>query len=166
MTKEDKLSRAAKALVDAANSDADSMTQQQLTESLTTLKDSFQKSASKFDDKINTVNQNIDKLFSEIKKSNDISAKQLKLKKLELALAQTHLSSFEYHDGYQKKSAELAKSIIGWFILGYGYNLPDAYIYERNYTKSKKAFQDKLVKQIKDLIGREPRVKGGAIYYE
>ena len=159
MTKEDKLSRAAKALVDAANSDADSMTQQQLTESLTSLKDSF-------DDKINTVNQNIDKLFSEVKKSNDISAKQLKLKKLELALAQTHLSSFEYHDGYQKKSAELAKSIIGWFILGYGYNLPDAYIYERNYTKSKKAFQDKLVKQIKDLIGREPRVKGGAIYYE
>ena len=88
MTKEDKLSRAAKALVDAANSDADSMTQQQLTESLTSLKDSF-------DDKINTVNQNIDKLFSEVKKSNDISAKQLKLKKLELALAQTHLSSFE-----------------------------------------------------------------------
>ena len=162
MTKEDKLSRAAKALVDAANSDADSMTQQQLTESLTSLKDSF-------DDKINTVNQNIDKLFSEVKKSNDMSAKQLKLKKLELALAQTHLNSFEYQDnfGNRKNSAELAKFIIGWFILGYGYNLPDAFIYETHYTvESKKAFQDKLVKQIKDLIGREPRVEGGAIYYE
>lgn len=144
-----------------------------------------------FDDKINTVNQNIVKLHAEVsnlctdiknldlrmEENNKLLKDQEKMKRLELVSSRTSLGSFNYyhaHNDYNTTSScKLAKDIIDWFIIGFGFILSeDASMgrYEK-YASGKLEFRQKIVAQIKKLIGHDPRlVDNGdgtfAIYYE
>jgi hypothetical protein len=73
------------------------------------------------------------------------------------------LGSFKYyectnHHGIEKQSFELAKLVIGWFLLGHGFIRPKG----ASTTETEclhKAFADEFGKHIKDAIQREPRLE-------
>ena len=59
--------------------------------------------------------------------------------------------------GIEKQSFELAKLVIGWFLLGHGFIRPKG----ASTTEMEclhKAFADEFAKHIKDAIQREPRL--------
>jgi hypothetical protein len=94
-----------------------------------------------------------------------------KHKTLERALALTDLNSFYYYDNTgagKKNSSDLAKTVLGWFMLGRTMTLR----HEPTLTKvidlqSKsveekddniKAFAERFAKMIRELIKKEPRL--------
>ena len=173
-TKQARLTAAAEALLEAASLETNVLTQKGLDASL-------KSSNENFDAKINTVNQHLADVKSEmgvlqteIRAMKKVLQDERRDKRIERALQLTDLESFDYHEcvGYTKKSSDLAKDVLEWFLLGYGYNLPDGTMqqYPSDYEASKKAFREKFTKQIKDLIGREPRLEENkgvySIYYD
>ena len=187
-----KLAEAANALIEAASLEADAMTQKKLTANLDSLKLSFadslnrvvnkmQSSNENFDAKMNTLNQHVSNLSLHVLNIRiDILAlkttleDEKKQKTFERALGLTDLNSFAYFEhknrsyhGEEKNSSELAKVVIKWFMLGYGYNLSSSATVERYYKNGNtteeealnKIFIDKFAAQIKILIKREPRLE-------
>ena len=158
----------------------------------------MQSSNENLDAKINALNQtvaemriDIGALRSDIGVLKKMMGDQGKQKTLEGALTLLDLNSFIYcqfdkygGDGYQYKSSELAKKVIRLFMIGRGINLPQQtylmaitngkYFNSKTNTEKEllnKAFLDKFVEQIKELIRREPRLvkhDNGVytIYYE
>jgi hypothetical protein len=60
--------------------------------------------------------------------------------------------------GIEKQSFELAKIVIGWFLLGHGFIRPKG----ASTTDTEclhKAFTDEFAMHIKDVIQREPRLE-------
>ena len=176
-TNQERIVKAAEALVQAAGMEVDSLTQQKLCSNLDDLKSSFDNKLEAVSKSINTVNQNIMGLKDSMKKEvKDLLAKQEKRQKLEFAISSSlsRLGAFGYTDiedrnSYRdsKKSHELVDVILKWFAIGHGYNLPV------NFTiaSKKELFRTKLVKQLEQLIGHKPRlVDDGsgkvAVYYE
>ena len=175
-SKKPRLAAAAEALIEAASLETDTMTQKRLTASLDSLKSSFddnlnravqtvKSSNENFDTKINTLSQHMADVKKEIGALKVIMEREEKQKTLERALKLTHINSFNYYDPNigTKNSSDLAKSVIERFPVGFGYNLPAAqmsnvYGYAEKQAASKKEFSEKFKKQIKDLIGREPRL--------
>jgi hypothetical protein len=179
-TKKPRLAAAAEALIKAASLEVDSFTQKKLEQNLDDLKASFDSNLNKvvqkmisfnenFDAKINTLNQHVTSVKSEIGALKSLMEEEFKAKTLERARDLVHLGSFNYFTkdfnqySTQKNSSEI-KTAIAWFSLGYGYTIPDATL-ERVYAsdqkivdQGKKAFREKFTKQIKDLIEREPRL--------
>ena len=161
-TNQERIVKAAEALVQAAGMEVDSLTQQKLCSNLDDLKSSF-------DNKLEAVSKSM-------KEVKDLLAKQEKRQKLEFAISSSlsRLGAFGYTDiedrnSYRdsKKSHELVDVILKWFAIGHGYNLPV------NFTiaSKKELFRTKLVKQLEQLIGHKPRlVDDGsgkvAVYYE
>lgn len=93
--------------------------------------------------------------------------KENKQKQLERALKLTHVESFSYYkcdDERPMNSSDLAKEIIEWFLLGYGFILPHGAAlksyssYHGISEAQEKDFRDMITKQIKDLIQHEPRL--------
>ena len=163
------------------------MTQKQLVLNLDSLKASFDNnlntvvqtmhsSNKNFDAKIKVLNQHVAGVKSEIVALKTLLEGEMKQKTLERALGLTDLNSFSYYTysaghynygGQEQKSSEFAKEVLRWFSLGYGAFLPEASLSnEGNYSSKsesekkafQKAFREKLTKQIKDLIKREPRL--------
>ena len=192
-SKKPRLAAAAEALIEAASLETDAMTQKRLTESLDSLKVSFdnnlnktvqkiQSSNENFDAKINTLSQHVIGLKSEMEEVKTLLEHEKKQKTLDRALGLTSFKSFKYYAGgnqydygSERQSSDLATSIIKWFLLGYGYNLPaDALMKQRvnqsEMEESKKAFREQIKAQIKVLIVREPRVTVNdgvyTIYYQ
>lgn len=172
--KQARLAAAAEALVEAASLQTNVLTQKGLDASLNSnlnrVVQTMKSSNENFDAKINTVNQHLADMKSEMGVlQTEISAMKKVLqderrdKRIERALKLTDLESFEYqHDCYTKKSSDLAKEVLGWLLLGYGYNLPDAmldrYASGKEEATKKASFRTKFKNQIKDLIGHEPRL--------
>jgi len=153
-------------------------------------------SNSDFDGKINTTKQHLSDLKREVSDLKEAAVKvatllatqtivlleQQKQQRLFWAQANTKLGSFKYYveQSYNTvDSSALVADIISWFIRGYGRNLDSSCSitdssYNRNSNKAaegQEAFRVQLKKQIKDLIGREPRLTKGtdgtyALYYE
>mmetsp|Transcript_3144 Transcript_3144/g.4187 ORF Transcript_3144/g.4187 Transcript_3144/m.4187 type:complete len:201 (-) Transcript_3144:63-665(-) len=193
--KNQRIMKAAEALVQAASMEVDSVTQQKLSSNLDELKNSFDSklntvsqsmkaSGENFDSKINTVNQhltslnqNLTSLKSEMEEVKDLLAKQEKRQKLEHIISSgTGFFCFDYYDGginTRKSSNSLVKEILNNFALGFGYNLPPSAGTESGYhsiNKTNAAFRTKLVSQLEKLIGHKPRlVDNGdgkyAVYY-
>lgn len=189
--KKSRLAAAAEALIEAASLEADSFTNKKLAENLESLKTSFDgnlnevvqkldSSNENFDAKINALTQHVAGVKSELNALKSLMMEEYKQTQLHRALSLVNSGSFKYncnqdspYYGYtQKDSSELAKSIITSFMSGYGYYLPDNACMEQrpnNAEDGKKIFRDKLCKQIKDLIHREPRLvldsKRWIIYY-
>lgn len=184
--KKSHLAAAAEALIEAASLEVDSLTQKKLAHNLDSLKTSFDSNLNKvvqkmessnqnFDAKVNTLNQNVASVKSEIVALRSECAvlkalmeDECKQKTLERARGLVHLGSFTYYlnSGMyreSKNSSELAKCAIEWFMLGYGYNLPDAVLIHNSYSEKiderRKEFREKFTAQLKDLIKREPRLK-------
>ena len=173
-SKKPRLAAAAEALIEAASLETDTMTQKRLTASLDSLKSSFddnlnravqtvKSSNENFDTKINTLSQHMTDVKKEIGALKLIMEHEKKQKTLERALKLTHLGSFSYYDPNlgTKNSSDLAKNVIEWFLVGFGYNLPEAKMSNDYYAEkeaSKKEFREKFKMQIKVLIGREPRL--------
>lgn len=165
--------------MEAASLEVDSVTQKKLSSSLEALKTSFETeltavtksvkaSNEHFDDKINTMKQELTNVRSELQKMHTVLESQAKMKRLELASTRTSVLSFDYYNdarGYNtQNSSALVKDIVEYFMFGYGYNLPqNAFVAAStsyNDEAEKKAlFRKKLVKQVKDLIGSEPRLQ-------
>ena len=163
--------------MEAASLEVDSVTQKKLSSSLEALKTSFETeltavtksvkaSNEHFDDKINTMKQELTNVRSELQKMHTVLESQAKMKRLELASTRTSVLSFDYNNGgyNTKNSSALVKNIIENFMFGYGYILPqNAFVAAStsyNDEAEKKAlFRKKLVKQVKDLIGSEPRLQ-------
>ena len=181
--KKQRLALAAEALVEAASLEVDSMTQKKLSSSLEALKTSFETeltavtksvkaSNEHFDDKINTMKQELTNVRSELtnvrselQKMHAVLESQAKMKRLELASTRTSILSFDYNNdsGNNTNSSALVKNIIEHFMFGYGYILPqNAFVgssYHDNTAENKALFRKKLVKQVKDQIGSEPRLQ-------
>ena len=166
-SKQARLTAAAEALVEAASLETNALTQKGLEASLNSnlnrVVQTMKSSNENFDAKINTVNQHLADVKSEIGGLKALLEQERKDKRIERAQKLTHVGSFDYYlDIYSsRKSSDLAKEVLEWFLLGYGYNLPDGTMqsgYNIDKETSKKAFRDKFKKQIKDLIGREPRL--------
>ena len=118
-----------------------------------------------FDAKFNKLTQHVADVKSDIGRLKTLLEQERRDKRIERALKLTHLGSFNYYDeDYDdtdhKNSSDLAKEVLGWFLLGYGYNLPEGMMqqYPNDNEASKKAFRDNFKEQIRDLIGREPRL--------
>ena len=113
----------------------------------------------------------------ELQHSNMKMDEERKQKTLERALILTCVDSFDYYqvdtiyNGRERYSSDLAKSVIGSFMLGQSAKLPSAILIEDgilNYEwydktiKEKdtlvKKFVDKFVYQISILIGKQPRI--------
>ena len=138
-----RLAEAAEALAEAATLEADTITNKEVVAAIESLKTSF-------DAKINL-------LKSDISSMKAIMEEEQKQTRLYRARECVNLSSFIYYaDGYKKESKDLAKEVLMWFSLGYGYNLPNGRMsyYEENHQ----AFRDKFSNQVKALIGRDPRL--------
>ena len=170
--------------MEEASLEVDSMTQQKLSSSLEALKTSFeteltavtksvQASNENFDDKINTMKQELTNVRSELQKMHTALESQAKMKRLELASTRTSVLSFDYHNerGRNKiNSSALVKDIIERFMFGYGYILSQIAFVGSSYyddtAETKALFRKKLVKQVKDLIGSEPRLldKGNGVF--
>lgn len=170
-SKKERLAAAAEALVEAASLEADAATHKQLAQNLDALKTSFDSNLNRvvqtvkssnenFDAKINTLNQNVQGVKNEIVAMKALLEEERKQKTLERALKLTDLGSFKYHTASEytdKNSSDLAKTAIGWFMLGYGFQLPkNATVYNNN--NRNEDFYEKFKGQIKDLIKREPRL--------
>lgn len=87
-----------------------------------------------------------------------------KRKTLERAIGMTDLESFTYYVHGGEKSYELAKLVLQWFSLGYGFVLPEASLKRHSPRKEEKeadlkAFVNKFAVQIKELIKQEPRLE-------
>ena len=150
------------------------MTQQKLSSSLEALKTSFETeltavtksvkaSNENFDDKINTMKQELTNVRSELQKMHTVQAK---MKRLELASTRTSFQSFDcYNERGRDKinSSAPVKHIIECFMFGYGDILPqNAFVgssYYDDTAENKALFRKKLVEQVKVLIGSEPRVQ-------
>ena len=156
----------------------------QLTETL--------KSKTCFDDtqqemklELTALSQDVKSLNLHMKTLTMIMDEERKHKTLERALILTDLDSFRYYPKgtrYEHPSSELAKRVIGRFMLGQGAKLPFAildlsyskvsFTYEWNKKTDKekyallKKFVDKFVNQISTLIGKQPCiVKVGDMLY-
>lgn len=173
------------ALIEAASSGADAVTQKQLVAKLDSLKFSFDNNLNKvvqsmkssnenFDAKINTLNQHVASVKSEISavKSDlgDLKAlmeEDRKQKMLKAAFELVHLGSFTYiDDGYEEESYYLAQQAIEWFILGRGFTMPTKATL--TYSGNGHEYQDFLEKfkvYIGALIQHEPRlVENNGVY--
>ena len=160
--------------MEEASLEVDSMTQQKLSSSLEALKTSFETeltavtksvkaSNENFDDKINTMKQELTNVRSELQKMHTVQAK---MKRLELASTRTSFQSFDcYNERGRDKinSSAPVKHIIECFMFGYGDILPqNAFVgssYYDDTAENKALFRKKLVEQVKVLIGSEPRVQ-------
>lgn len=121
------------------------------------------------------IDSHISILNSHIAEIKILVQEECKQKHLERAHELTDLGSFTYYKvGYtnSKKSSELAREAIGWFMLDKGFLLPNAKLRQHpdEPEESKAAFRQKFKRQIKDLIKREPRMLlnedgGWMIYY-
>ena len=135
------LAAAAEALIEAASQEADAMTQTKLALALDSLKISFESNQNavvqavrssnekfdNFDAKINTLNQHVASVKSEIGALKTLLEDEKKQKTLERGLGLTHLYSFDYYeDGRTKDSSEFAKNALECFLLEQGLNLPRA----------------------------------------
>jgi len=96
--------------------------------------------------------------------------KQEKQQRLFWALDHTHLGSFDYYEKGSSNtfdSSTWAAAIISCIIRGYGCGVSSSASIEKDYGNSKElesgqeAFRLQLKEQIKDLIGREPRLTKG-----
>jgi hypothetical protein len=118
--KNPRLAAAAKALIEAANLEADSCAQTKLAQNLDVLKTSL-------DAKINALNQHAAGVKSEIGDLKSLMEEEFKTKTLERARGLVYLGSFNYSgkDGIyneytnQENSSEIAESALEWFSLGY-----------------------------------------------
>jgi hypothetical protein len=122
-----------------------------------------------------------DDTLKELQRLNMKMDEDKKQKTLERALVLTELDSFTYYDvkGDERYSSDLAKDVIGRFMLGQSAKLPSAMLIEDYYPydldkktiKEKdtlyKKFVDKFVYQISILIGKQPRIviDGESIQY-
>ena len=177
--KKPRLAAAAEALIEAASLEVGSVTQKQLAQNLDSLKASFDSNLNKvvqtmkssnenFDAKINTLNQHVASVKSEIGALKALLEKDFKRKILMDAMQLTHLvGEFQYRDeyGHPRESSDLAKKVLARFLCGSGANLP------AKVCDNQKAFREKFVKQIKDLIQRDPRLRENTdgsytIFYE
>lgn len=113
------------------------------------------------------MSQHVTGLKSEMEEVKKLLEEEKKQKTLERALGMTDIKSFQYYDGadiYNKKdSSDLAKRAIKWYLLDYGFILPDGRMKSDIYNESEKesskqAFRDQFKNQIKVLIKREPRL--------
>jgi hypothetical protein len=129
------------------------------------------------------VNQKIGNLCLATEKTNTLLESQAKVKRLELAITYVHIGSFPYIQwGSHNRNASVSNSqvvvrgILHHFVLGLGCDLPadhyvgDPIIMYTTDSKSKRfeasrrlgemqvLFREKIVQQIKDLIGQEPRL--------
>ena len=172
------LSEAAAELVRAAEMEVDGATQRKLVTSLEALKESFdaklntiqqvvKQASSNSDDKIDTVNQNIDKL-------NETMKNDRKMQSLEWAIQNADVNCFDYYvpnanSCYHTKttSTVLIRNTLLWFRRGRGYYLDDgnihdqdpAYLREQQKDEAKEKFRTKFVAQIYALTGVEPRLE-------
>lgn len=186
-----KLSLAAEALVEAATLEVDSLTQKKLAnemkefnKNLTNLSLDMEKNTGRFDelkkivekqsseiskvhDNINTVNHNLNGI-------KNIMEQQLKIQKLSNAIANAHVGSFEYKNGYSStNSKEYVQKVLQSFVNGFGLYIPNTFYIGSGYGTNEKEteeFRAQLKSQVKTLIGREPRLvkeSNGqyAIYY-
>ena len=105
----------------------------------------------------------------ELQHSNMKMDEERKQKTLERALILTELDSFAYYErgavGVLLNSSDLAKRVIGRFMLGQSAQLPSAILIHDSYDWHKKTikekvekFVDKFVYQISILIGKQPRI--------
>ncbi len=164
---------------EVANADVECLNQNILIKTMEEIKESFE---SKFDvvtetaktnnaklhAKINTVNQNIRDLQSTIDETKSLLVEQNKVQRLEFAIAHIDLSeSFNYYYGDESvsvSSRELIQTILYWFALGRGFNLPaNARLIRENSISEfldnspQKSFLGKLSVQLDKLIGHKPR---------
>jgi len=170
------LSEAAAELVRAAEMEVDGATQRKLVTSLEALKESFdaklntiqqvvKQASSNSDDKINTVNQNIDKL-------NETMKNDRKIQSLEWAIQNADVNCFDYYvpnansrSHTQIASTGLIRAALLWFRRGLscylddGSNQDPAYLREQQKDEAKEKFRTKFVAQIYALTGVEPRLK-------
>jgi DNA gyrase/topoisomerase IV subunit A len=124
-----------------------------------------------------------DDTLKELQRLNKKMDEERKQKTLERALILTDLDSFDYYlveltgKGYERYSSDLAKGVIGRFMLGQSAKLPSAMLSEDSYEWYKKTikekdtlvkkFVDKFVYQISILTGKQPRiVKVGDMLYD
>ncbi len=168
-SKKERLAAAAEALVEAASLEADAATHKQLAQNLDALKTSFDSNLNRvvqtvkssnenFDAKINTLNQNVQGVKNEIVAMKALLEEERKQKTLERALKLTDLGSFEYSErnSYNsKKSSDLVKTAIEWFMIDYGFILPSN---ATVYNNRNEDFYEKFKEHIKKLIKREPRL--------
>lgn len=124
-----------------------------------------------FEAKIDTLNKSNTELKDEMVKLRQESAAQLKEQRLQWALDNASLNSFQYYSdgkGNQYESKYLVTSILLSFRRGTAYRIDTyglsvdqvykngTYVYE---AKQKKEFCDKLEAQLYDLIGTKPRIE-------
>jgi hypothetical protein len=112
-------------------------------------------------------------------KTNTLLESQAKVRRLELAITYAYIGSFSYQDpshNSKKNSSDEVKRILHHFVLGLGCDLPadhfvgsSIWIHCNMDSKSKieaqcrnnemqVLFRKKIIQQIKDLIGQEPRL--------
>ena len=129
------------------------------------------------DSKMNTLDQSISNLKEEVVKLNSAISIQAKDQKLQWAISNAGLNSFEYYgkdtNYKQVESSSFVKTILFSFRKGMGFYVTDRsmaqYSYGRDVEEGEKQFRDALSKQIHELIGQKPRIAladdGYAIYY-
>ena len=178
-TRKAKLSSAVEALIEASSSLETDTIKSSLTNALSKVAQQIQLSHDSLDSKINTLNEQISTIKSDIAALKEIMEDERRQKTLERALSLVDVGSFKYYENgnSSKNTADLATAVIRAFILGHGKNLPVAPALTAGNMSDKeravhaKDFVEKFAKQITDLIKREPRVekeKNGPykIFYE
>lgn len=131
------------------------------------------------DSKLNTLNQSILNLKEEVVGLNSANAVHAKNQKLQWAIDNAELGSFEHYvkteNSYNRfKSTIFVKDILLSFRNGTGLYITNRSMkaygnYGNDPAEGEKQFRDALSTQIHDLLGQKPRIavadKGYAIYY-
>jgi hypothetical protein len=178
-----KLANAAEELIKAACSHVESTSLSvgretvELLNKLTIGSSSIEKSMESLKQEIVKLNEkSVESLKQEIVKLNEEIAIQTKNQKLEWAISNTGVNSFEY---YQKNgsynsisSANFVKFVLLSFRRGVGHYITDRSMTRYDYgtnEEGEKQFRDKLSNQIHELLGHKPRISlakdGYVIYY-
>ena len=123
------------------------------------------------DSKMNTLNQSISNLKEEVVGLNSAIARQEKNQKLQWAITNAGLNSFEF---YMKdkliESTSFVVAILLSFRKGTGHYITNRRLkYSGNLEDDEKQFRDALSTQIHDLLSQKPPIavaeNGHAIYY-
>ena len=121
---------------------------------------------------LESLRKDVEVLKDGIETLKHFAKNEKKVKSLEIARGFTDLGSFKYYsklDGshgaiYPSNSSDLVKEVLGYFMLGKGYKLPQN-AYTRSFlagatmNEKKALFREKFAKHVQDLIGHEPRLE-------
>eukprot|EP00956_Cyclotella_meneghiniana_P041847 scaffold241970_cov132-Cyclotella_meneghiniana.AAC.1 len=139
-----KLSNAVKSIVEVASIEIDSKAQKKAAAELKDLSDN-----------VNTLRQEVVVLKDTVHSIKSLLESERRDMRIFRAMELTHIDSFRYyHDGWED-SSELAKEALECFLIGYYFILPDDAETEDGDTVQ---FRAKFKDQIRNLIGRQPRM--------